>query len=136
MVAGRYTLLDQSALDELLPLCAERGVAMLAGGGFNSGILSSPVAEASYDCAPATPPVVQRAERVAAVCRRHGVPLKAAALQFPLAHPAVAAILSGCQRPAELEENLRLLHTHLPAALWQDLSAEGLLRQDSRVPSN
>jgi D-threo-aldose 1-dehydrogenase len=134
LLAGRYTLLDQSALTELLPLCLERGVALVVGGVLNSGILADPRPGATYDYSLATPALVDRARRLDAVCRRHGAPLKAAALQFPLAHPAVTALLLGPRSVAELEEDLALLRLELPAELWLELRAEGLLRTDAPTP--
>ena len=134
LLAGRYTLLDQSALVELLPLCRERGIAVILGGVFNSGILADPRPGATYDYSVAPPELVERARRLAAVCGRHGVPLKAAALQFPLAHHAVTSILVGARSVAELEENLALLRLELPADLWSDLRGEGLLEEDAPTP--
>jgi D-threo-aldose 1-dehydrogenase len=95
LVAGRYTLLDQSALDVLLPLCAARGVSVLVGGVFNSGVLATaePRPGATYDYAPGPVELVERAHRIAAVCARHGVTLPQAALAFPSGHPAVASIV-------------------------------------------
>ena len=98
LVAGRYTLLDQDALPELLPLCAERGISVLIGGVMNSGVLADPRPGAHFDYGPASPEVLDRARRLAEACDRHGVPLRAAAIQFPLAHPAVAGLIAG--RPA------------------------------------
>jgi len=134
LVAGRYTLLDQSALAELLPLCLERGVAVIAGGVFNSGILADPRPGATFDYSVAPAELVERARRLGAVCERHGVPLKAAALQFPLAHPAVTTLLLGPRSAAELEENLALLRLELPAALWDELRGEGLVARDAPAP--
>jgi D-threo-aldose 1-dehydrogenase len=134
LLAGRYTLLDQSALAELLPLCLERGIALIVGGVFNSGILADPRPGATYDYSVAPPEVVERAGRIGAVCERYGVPLKAAALQFPLAHPAVTSLLIGPRSVAELEENLSLLRLELPAELWRDLRGEGLLAPDAPTP--
>jgi D-threo-aldose 1-dehydrogenase len=134
LVAGRYTLLDQRALDELLPLCAKRGVAVLIGGVFNSGILASPVDGACFDYAPASQKMLERARRIEEVCSRHRVPLKAAALQFPLGHPAVSSVVSGCRSPAEVEENLRMLRLEIPAGLWDDLRAEGFLHAEAPTP--
>jgi D-threo-aldose 1-dehydrogenase len=134
LLAGRYTLLDQSALAELLPLCLERGVAVVLGGVLNSGILADPRPGGTYDYGLAPPEVVERARRLDAVCRRHGVPLKAAALQFPLAHPAVTSVLVGARSVAELEEDLALLRLELPAELWRELRGEGLLRKDAPTP--
>jgi D-threo-aldose 1-dehydrogenase len=135
LVAGRYTLLDQVALTELLPLCEERGIAVIVGGVFNSGILARPAAGAPYNYAPAAAEIVERAQRIEAVCARFGVPVKAAALQFPLAHPAVTCVLTGCRSVAELEENIALFELDLPAELWPALKREGLLREPTPVPS-
>jgi D-threo-aldose 1-dehydrogenase len=132
LVAGRYTLLDQSALRELLPLCSERGIAVIAGGVFNSGILAG---GSHFDYRAATPAVVERAQRLRAVCDRHGVPLSAAALQFPRAHPAVACVLLGSRSAEELDQCLDLLALPLPPELWSDLQAEGLLPPHAPVPN-
>lgn len=134
LLAGRFTLLDQSGLDELLPLCLERGIAVIAGGAFNSGILADPRPGAPYNYRPAPPELVERARRLAAVCEGHGVPLGAAAIQFPLRHPAVAAVLVGARSAAELEEDLRLFRWDVPDALWDDLSGQRLVR-DPRAAS-
>jgi len=135
LVAGRYTLLDGGALAELLPLCEEKGIAVIAGGVFNSGILASGDGSGSYDYAPAAPELVERVRALAAVCTRWDVPLQAAALQFPLGHPAVACVLVGCRSAAEVEEDARLFELELPAALWDELRAERLLPADVPVPS-
>ncbi len=136
LVAGRYTLLDQSALDVLLPLCLARGVSVLAGGVFNSGVLamSDPGPGATYDYAPGPAELVERARRSAAVCARHGVTLPQAALAFPSGHPAVASVVVGMRSAAEVSENLAMAARPVPAALWRDLAAEGLLRPDAPVP--
>jgi D-threo-aldose 1-dehydrogenase len=128
LLAGRFTLLDQSGLDELLPLCAELGVAVIAGGVFNSGILAGPAEGARYNYRPAPPALVERARELGAVCERHGVPLTAAAIQFPLRHPAVAAVVVGARSAAELEEDVRMFEWDVPGALWADLSARHLVR--------
>jgi D-threo-aldose 1-dehydrogenase len=120
LLAGRYTLLDRSAADDLLPLCLERGIAVLAGGVFNSGILASGT---TYDYAPASHDVVERARRLRVTCARHGAPLEAAAMQFPLRHPAVACVLVGCRSPEELEDDVQMFELELPAALWEELGA-------------
>ena len=133
LLAGRYTLLDQSGLDELLPLCAQRGTSVIAGGVFNSGLLADPSPRATYDYAPASSELVARAQRLAEVCARHGVDLKAAALRFPLAHPAVACVLTGARSAAEMAENARLFSQPIPLALWDDLRRERLI--DDRVPT-
>ncbi len=134
LVAGRYTLLDQTALRELLPLCLERRIAIIAGGVYNSGILADPRAGATFDYIPANAEMLERARRLQAVCRRYGIPLKAAALQFPLGHPAVAAVLIGCRCEAEVEENLRLFRADIPAALWEQLRREGLIPETAPAP--
>ncbi len=125
LVAGRYTLLDQTADEELFQLCLERGVAVIAGGVLNSGILADPSPGATFDYRPAGPELVERAQRLRAVCERRGVPLLAAALQFPLRHPAVASLLVGARSSAELDESLDLLELELPPALWDELRATG-----------
>lgn len=134
LVAGRYTLLDQTALPELLPLCLERGLAVIAGGVYNSGVLAGPSPGARFDYAPAPAPVLARARRLQDVCARHDVPLPAAAIQFPLAHPAVASVLVGARSAAELEESLRFLSLSITAELWADLRGEGLLPGEAPVP--
>ncbi|MFD6417074.1 aldo/keto reductase [Streptomyces sp. NPDC060194] len=133
MVSGRYTLLDQSALDALLPACVTRGVSVLAASVFNSGLLARarPASTATYDYAPASEAVLRRARRIADVCTSHGVPLPAAAIAFPLRHPAVAATVLGMRSPDEVHANVRAFGTPVPDALWTDLRAEGLLREDA-----
>jgi D-threo-aldose 1-dehydrogenase len=134
LLAGRYTLLDQVGLRELLPLCLDRGIAVVAGGVFNSGILADPRPGATYDYARAGDGLLTRTRRLDEVCHRHGVPLKAAAIQFPLGHPAVAAVLVGCRSPAELAEDMRMAETEVPEALWDELKAEGLLADEVPTP--
>ena len=136
LLAGRYTLLEQEALDEFLPLCEERGAAVVLGGGYNSGILATgAVPGAKYNYGPAPEPILERTRRIEAVCARHGVPLKAVALQFVLAHPAIPTNIPGTRTVAQMEENLSVFRTEVPAALWDELKREGLIRQDSPVPS-
>jgi D-threo-aldose 1-dehydrogenase len=134
LVAGRYTLLDQAALDELFPLCLERGIAVVLGGVYNSGVLADPRPGAMFDYAPAPPELVERAQRIDIVCRRHGITLKAAALQFAAAHPAVTVLLLGARDPAELEENLELLRAPVPPGLWDDLRRERLIPAEAPTP--
>jgi D-threo-aldose 1-dehydrogenase len=134
LLAGRYTLLEQGALDELLPACLERGIAIIAGGVYNSGILADPKPGAHYNYKAAPAPLLERATRIRAVCDRHGVPLKAAAVQFPLCHPAVATVVIGCRSVAQLDESLEMFEFDIPHALWQELKAEGLLREDAPTP--
>jgi D-threo-aldose 1-dehydrogenase len=135
LLAGRYTLLEQGALDTFLPLCAERGIAVIAGGAYNSGLLADPNPGTHYNYLPAPQPLIERAVALRAVCERHGVPLKAAAIQFPAAHPVVAAVLTGARRDSELTENIDLFDRPIPAELWPDLRAEGLLDERAPVPS-
>lgn len=123
LLAGRYTLLDRTGALELLPLCEERGIAIIAGGVFNSGILANPGPGATFDYRAAPADLVRQAERLHATCERHGVELKAAAIQFPLRHPAVASVLTGCRSVAEVEENVRMFQVPIPDALWPELNA-------------
>jgi len=132
LVAGRYTLLDQSAMERLLPACVERGVAVVVGGVFNSGILADPAA--TYDYVPAQGDVRARVHKITEICDRWSVPLKAVALQFPLGHPAVAAVVLGMRTVRELTENLALLDTAVPPGLWRDLQDAGLLPETVPVP--
>ena len=134
LLAGRYTLLDQDALDELLPLCVERGIAVLVGGVMNSGVLADPRPGSRFDYAPASPEILERARRLGEVCIRHDVPLRAAAMQFPLAHPAVASLVAGVRTPAHLDDYPAMLAHAIPADLWAELRAEGLLPADAPVP--
>ena len=123
LVAGRYTLLDRSAASSLLPACRERGVAVVVGGVFNSGVLADPRPGARYDYAPAGEDVLDRARALAAICERHGVSLRAAALQFPLRHPAVTSVLVGARSAPELDDCLTQLACEIPAELWAEVGA-------------
>lgn len=141
LVAGRYTLLDQTALPELLPLCAKRGTRVVAGAPFNSGILATgtrpPGGRAPmFDYAAAPPAIVARAEAIERLCAAHGVPLKAAALQFPRAHPAVACVLVGARSIAEFEENRAMAAHPVPRAFWNDLRAQGLVADNAPLPGD
>lgn len=127
LTAGRFTLLDQSGADDLLPLCAERGVSVIAGGVFNSGLLADPRPGATFDYVPAGSDILRRAQAVRAVCERHGVPLRAAAIQFPLTHPAVTCVLVGVRSPAEVRDAVEMAARTVPAVLWKNLRAEGLI---------
>jgi D-threo-aldose 1-dehydrogenase len=135
LLAGRYTLLEQGALSTFLPLCEQRGIAVVAGGAYNSGLLADPGLGTHYDYLPAPDPLIERAQQLRAVCARYGVPLKAAAIQFPIAHPAVSAVLTGPRRAAEVRENCALFDLPIPPDLWQELLAEGLLDERAPVPS-
>ena len=130
LLAGRYTLLDQSGTADLLPACLERGVSIVIGGVYNSGLLADPRPGATFNYVEAPAELVARAQELAAVCERHDVPLKAAAIQFPLAHPAVASILTGARTVEELDENLAMIEYDIPEALWDDLAAAGVRRHD------
>jgi D-threo-aldose 1-dehydrogenase len=132
LVAGRYTLLDQSAMERLLPVCVERGVAVVVGGVFNSGILADPAA--TYDYVPAQGDVRERVRKMAEICDRWSAPLKAVALQFPLGHRAVAGVVLGMRTVGELKENLGLLDFAVPPGLWRDLQHAGLLPEAAPVP--
>jgi D-threo-aldose 1-dehydrogenase len=122
LVAGRYTLLDRSAGEELLPLCHGRGIRVVAGGVYNSGLLADPRPGARYDYAPADDATLGRALRLRELCEAHGVPLRAAAVQFPLGHPAVTAVAVGCRDAREVRDAVRMLGTPLPAALGRALA--------------
>ena len=134
LLAGRYSILDQSGLADLLPLAAARGVPVIAGGVFNSGLLADPRPGAPFNYAPAPPEAVARAQRIEAVCARYAVPLRAAALQFPSFHPAVTTVLSGARSPAEIEENVRLFGLEIPAELWRALRRDGLVAPGAPLP--
>ncbi len=134
LLAGRYTLLDQVALKELLPECLQRGIAIIAGGVYNSGILADPKPGAHYNYRTAPAELLERAQRIREVCTRHGVPLKAAAVQFPLGHPAVTCVIVGCRSAAQLDESLQMFEIDIASALWQDLKAERLLPADAPTP--
>lgn len=131
LLAGRYTLLEQAPLDDLLPLCVERGTSIVVGGPLNSGILAG---RDTWNYATAPAEIVARVQQIQAVCDAHKVPLPAAALQFPLAHPAVACVIPGPRTAAEFNQNLPLFQMKIPPALWSDLKGQGLLRQDAPVP--
>jgi D-threo-aldose 1-dehydrogenase len=138
MLAGRYTLLEQPALDELLPACLARGVSVLNAAVFNSGLLATdrPADGATYDYTPAPVEVLDRARRIADVCTRHGVSLPQAALAFAAAHPAVVAIVVGAAAPEEVRRNAALAAAPPPPnALWRELVTDGLLRPDAPIPA-
>jgi D-threo-aldose 1-dehydrogenase len=134
LLAGRYTLLDQSALRDLLPEAARRSVSVLVGGVFNSGLLADPHPGATFDYAAAPPPLLARALRLQEVCERFGVPLRAAAVRFALAPAAVAGVLVGVRSAAEVTDAARLLGLRIPAGLWEELRASGLLPEGTPLP--
>jgi D-threo-aldose 1-dehydrogenase len=135
MLAGRYTLLEQGALDTFLPRAAAEGASVILAAPFNSGILvTGATPDARYDYLPAPLDVLDRVARIEAVCGAHGMPLPAAALQFVLAHPAVVTVIPGSRSRAEALQNAAWAEMTIPAGLWRDLRAEGLLRPDAPVP--
>ena len=135
-VALPYTLLDQDVLDGEFQRCQENGVGVVIGAVFASGILATgPVEGAHYKYEPATAEILQKTRQIEAVCRRHHTPLAAAAMQFPLAHPIVAAIIPGALEPEHVQSNVEHLEHDIPADLWVELKAEGLLREDAPTPA-
>lgn len=136
LLAGRYTLLEQDALDKFLPLCEERGAAVVVGGGFNSGILATGAKEgAKYNYAPAPAEIMQKVAKIEEVCAQYNVPLPAAALQFVVAHPAVPTFMAGTRTVEQLQQNLAWFSHDIPSEFWVDLKAKGLLREDAPVPA-
>jgi D-threo-aldose 1-dehydrogenase len=131
LLAGRYTLLEQKPLDDLLPNCVRRRISVVIGAPFNTGVLAG---RDTWNYRSAPPEILNRVDAIREVCDSHGVPLIAAALQFPLAHPAVAAILPGPRSAGECELNAELLRYPIPPALWTDLRDAGLLRADAPTP--
>ena len=137
MCAGRYTLLEQGALDDLLPVASARGVSVIAAAVFNSGLLARdrPAPGATYDYAPASAEMLARVGAIADVCEANGVSLPAAALQFALGHPAVATVCTGARSAAQVRRNARLFDLPIPDSLWADLALAGLLRADAPLPT-
>ncbi len=133
LLAGRYTLLDQSGLDDFLPLAASQKVDVIAAGVYNSGILAQtpPYKQATYDYASAAPEIIARATRIAEICMRHGVAPQAAAIQFPLAHPTIRTVVLGMNEPAQVKQARDWLAAPIPAALWAELKDHGLLRREA-----
>jgi D-threo-aldose 1-dehydrogenase len=135
LLAGRYSLLDQRALAEFLPLAHQKGIGVMLGGVFNSGILATGAIEgARYNYREAPPKVMERVRRTEAICMAHGVKLADAALRFPLGHSAVASVIIGAVTPEEVSRNTASLTTPIPAALWNDLKSEALLAADTPTP--
>jgi D-threo-aldose 1-dehydrogenase len=138
LLAGRYTLLEQRALDALLPACKRAGTSIIVGGPYNSGILATGTHHAGplhYNYEPAPSAIVERVRQLEAHCARYSVPLAAAALQFPLAHSQIASVIPGLANPQLIERTLALYRTRIPAALWKDLKQDGLLHHDAPVPA-
>ena len=135
LLAGRYSLLDQSALDELLPLCVKKNIGIMAGGTYNSGILAKGARPgATYNYREAPPEIAAKAASLEAVAARHQVELRAAASQFVFAHPAITCIIPGTRQPERVQENFDLLAQEIPASFWAELRAEGLVRADAPLP--
>ena len=135
LLAGRYTLLDQTALPEFLPYCVEHHISVVAGGPYNSGILAvGPRAGATFNYRAAPPEMMDKATRIAEFCERRQVPLKAAALQFILAHPAIASVIPGARSVAEVEENARMVELAIPGELWAELKEAGLIAAEAPTP--
>ncbi len=137
MLAGRYTLLEQGALDDVLPAASELGKSVVAVGVFNSGLLSRsrPAADAKFDYQDAPSELVDRANQIADICEQHGTTLPAAAVAFPLGHPSVVNVTLGMRSRDQVRRNAELMGTDLPAALWSDLREAGLLRPDAPLPT-
>ncbi|HRE22540.1 MAG TPA: aldo/keto reductase, partial [Rhabdaerophilum sp.] len=136
LIAGRYSLLEQPALARFMPLALERGIGLLLGGIFNSGILATgPVAGARYNYREAPPDILEKVRRIEAVCAAHGVKLADAALHFALAHPAVASVVMGAVRPAEVEAQVHALRAVPPSSLWEDLKRTRLLAEEAPIPA-
>lgn len=136
LLAGRYTLLDHSAFDEFLPLCEQRGAKIVTGGPYNSGILAASDLNAPvwFNYAPAETRWIEKARAIKRVCDRHGTDLKAAALQFPLAHSAVASVIPGAATMEQVEQNAELIRTDIPSDLWNELKHEGLIPSSAPTP--
>lgn len=136
LLAGRYTLLEQDALTSFLPYCVEKKIGIVLGGPYNSGILATgPRPGAFYNYDPAPPAILDRVARIEQVCAAHHVKLVEAALKFPLGHPQVVSVIPGGQSPQEVTRNAEIMGAKIPAALWDDLKSEGLLREDAPVPA-
>jgi D-threo-aldose 1-dehydrogenase len=134
LLAGRYTLLEQSALDTFMPKCERHGATLIVGGAYNSGILATGTRRGGvlhYDYAPAPESVVERVRRIESVCDAYGVTLAAAALQFPLAHPLVSSVIPGLGSPGRVTQTVKLFQEPIPPAFWHELKRQGLLRDDA-----
>jgi D-threo-aldose 1-dehydrogenase len=136
LLAGRYSLLEQPALDSFLPLAKERNIGVILGGVFNSGILATgPIPGARYDYAEAPPEILERVKKIEAVCQRHGTELRRAALQFVFGHPAVSCVVLGAENPAQVLSQIEDFQDPVPPALWADLKSENLLSSGAPTPS-
>jgi D-threo-aldose 1-dehydrogenase len=136
LLAGRYTLLDHSAYAEFLPLCLARGAKIVTGGPYNSGILAAKDLDGpvwfNYQSAPQE--WVEKARAIKAICDRHGTDMRAAALQFPLAHPAVACVIPGAANPTQVEQNVELIRASIPSQVWRELKDADLIPADAPTP--
>ena len=133
LLAGRYTLLEQEALESFLPICEKRGIGIVLGGPYNSGILATgakPGAKYNYDAAPKD--ILDRVRKIEAVCKAHKVKLPQAALRFPVTHPSVVSVIPGAVSPKEVALNVKTMSVKIPKSLWKDLKAQGLM--DKRAP--
>ena len=130
LVAGRYTLLDHTALNELMPLCLERGISLILGGPYNSGVLASDLgSETTYFYDPAPKSIIDRAKKIKEICDIFDVPLKAAAIQFGLLHPSVASTIPGPRNSDEVQDNIEMLNVKIPSELWKELKRQDLINQ-------
>lgn len=137
LLAGRYTLLDQIALQELLPLCQQKNISIVIGGAYNSGILATGAVEgAHYNYAPAPPEIMEKTRKIEKVCARFNISMKAAALQFPFGHPTVVSNIPGVKTKERFEENLSLFTHPIPADFWAALKEEKLLVPEAPVPDS
>jgi D-threo-aldose 1-dehydrogenase len=136
LLAGRYTLLEQESLQTFLPLCEKRGIGIFLGGPYNTGILATgAVPGAYYNYAPAKPDILERVRKIEAVCQRHKVALASAALQFPLAHPAVCSVIPGAKTAAEVKRNIATIEAPIPRDFWAELKREKLIADEAPVPA-
>jgi D-threo-aldose 1-dehydrogenase len=136
LLAGRYTLLDQGALTRLLPICLERNIGIILGGIYNSGILADPYGPAKFNYEDADAALVARARELDALCKQHGTALKAAAIQFALAHPAVTVALQGARTALEAADNVAMANAPVPSSFWQELRVRNLVDQHAPLPGD
>jgi D-threo-aldose 1-dehydrogenase len=132
LLAGRYSLLNQPALERLFPMCAQRGVHVVVGGPYNSGLLAG---GRNFEYQPAPEAMIAKRDRIAAICARHGADIRSAALQFCAAHPVVAAIIPGAKHAHKVQENARLMAARVPQAVWDELRHEGLIPPEAPTPA-
>jgi D-threo-aldose 1-dehydrogenase len=132
LLAGRYTLLEQEAITEFLPYCEENHISVMIGGPYNSGVLAKPEGRYNYKDVP--PEVSAKVARLQEVCTEHDVPMRAAALQFVMAHPAVASVIPGTRSPGHQEDNFRMMSHPIPGEFWEGLREKDLIHPDAPVP--